>query len=384
MTNPAHDPAHDHAADDHPLRSLLPEPLLRVVGARYDRARLGSAPANVEGLARLIAAFANSAGGHALLGAAIEPETGHAGVVAGVDPERARAELADAIAQIDPPVGHLVTLEQFAAVESAAPLTLVGVRQSPAPPHLVVPLGGVFVSVATGVRAVASRAELDALYQRGRSERERADRQIDAMIEKLLQSHYAFYGVGFVACTQQPSAEPYLWAREHADELLSEDDPFCAGWKLGLELVKVRPGEIEVRGEREAHGYVRITRGGCVAVGEVRRRPAGNTVGSIGDVVRRIGTMVSLGCRVLAHAPNATIVPRLFYEGMRSQRVILSKQPYAESRGLELDTAQFPDNLGNPTDADYQRRLAHDILTRVLAGYGVEFDGELEPETESA
>lgn len=373
MTSAAPNPTNRPSADANPLAGLLPEPQLRRVGGRYDRARFAALIGGEEPLARQVAAFANATGGFVALGCEIETESGTIAAAPGLSAAAAGELIAGALARIDPPVEHLVASEPVAS-PAGAELTLVSVRQSPSPPHLLVPDGAVLLSTAAGVRAVRSRAELDALYLRGRNERERAERQIDAMIEKLLQAHYAFYGVGVVACTQRATAEPYLWAREHAGELITESDPFCAGWKLTPDLLKARPGEVEVRGEKEVFGYIRITRAGCVAAGEVRRRPAGNAVGTIDDVARRIGTMSALVCRILAQAPDATIVPRLFYEGMRGQRVIVSQDPYGESSPLELDTAQFPANMGTPSDRAFQRRLSDELAAALLAGFKVEWD----------
>ncbi len=348
---------------------------LRAVGPRYDRARFAALPGVAGPLAAQVAAFANSTGGHIVLGAEVDPATGAPVTVTGISLDEAKTLLAEAIARVDPPVEHLVSIGA-AASPAGVQLALVSVGQSPAPPHLVVPDGSVLISVASGVRSVRSRSELDSLYQRGRSERERADRQIEAMIEKLMQAHYAVYGIGFVACSQNPNAEPYLWARENAGALIQLAEPFSSGWQLTEDDVKVRPGEVEVRGEREAHGYIRLTRSGCAAVGEVRRRPPGNTLGTTEDIVRRVGQMIDLACAMLARAPDAVVVPRLFFEGLRSQRLVLSEQPYAESAGVELDTAQFAGNLGNPADPAYVRHLRTSLLTRLLAGFKIEFESD--------
>ena len=77
------------------------------------------------------------------------------------------------------------------------------------------------------------------------------------------------------------------------------------GGFAGLHLIRrlerrLGPGEVELKGDGDAHGYVRITRSGCVAVGEVRRRPPGNAIGSVDDAVRRLSQMVELGCGLVA------------------------------------------------------------------------------------
>jgi hypothetical protein len=359
------------------LKTLLPERALRAIG-RPEPTRLRGLT-DRDNLAATIAAFANSTGGWIVMGAELEPESGAVRDVPGMEAAAVRQALAEAVSRIDPPLDHLVSLEAMQSPATPTPLALLSVRQSPSPPHLVVPDGQVLVSAAAGIRPVRSRAELDALYQLGRAKSELADRQIDGLIEKLIQAHYAYYGVGFVACTQSPTAEPYLWAREQQERFLVEAGDFATGWNLMPELIKVRPGEIELKGDKEAHGYVRVTRGGCVAVGEVRRRPPGNTIGTSDDVVRRISGLIVLGCRILSNAPAATIVPRLFYEGLRNQKVVVNEQPYAESEPMELDTAQFPGNPGDPTEQVYIQKLTADILTRLLAGFKVQYEADALP-----
>jgi len=363
---------------------LLPEPILRTVGPRYERSRFAALLDPEIDLTRQVAAFANTTGGFIVLGASIDPETGAPIEAAGIDHVAAGAAVRESLAKIDPPVDHLVSSRPIESPSSSVPLLFVSVSQSPSPPHLVVPDGQVLISVAEGVRHVQSRAELDALYQRGRSERELADRQIEAMIEKLVQAHYALYGIGFVACTQTPTAEPFLWARENPAALVEEMLPFSTDWGLTEETIKLRPAEIELRGELDAHGYIRVTRGGCVAVGEIRRRPPGNTLGSIDDVVRRVSTMVELAARILAHAPSATVVPRLFFEGLRGQRLVVSDQPYAESSPVELDTLQFPGNLGSEGDKFFVPRLTGDLVGRLLSCFKVELEGDPDGLTSTA
>jgi len=225
---------------------------LRTVGPRYERSRFAALLDPEIDLTRQIAAFANTTGGFIVLGASIDPESGAPIDAAGIDHVAAGAAVRESLAKIDPPVDHLVSSRPIETPSSSVPLLFVSVSQSPSPPHLVIPEGQVLISVAEGVRHVQSRAELDALYQRGRSERELADRQIEAMIEKLVQAHYALYGIGFVACTQTPTAEPFLWARENPAALVEEMLPFSTDWGLTEETIKLRPAEIELRGERDA------------------------------------------------------------------------------------------------------------------------------------
>ena len=59
---------------------------------------------------------------------------------------------------------------------------------------------------------------------------------------------------------------------------------------------------------------------------------------------------------------------------MRGQRVIVSQDPYGESSPLELDTAQFPANMGTPSDRAFQLHMSNELTAALRAGFKVEWD----------
>ena len=137
-------------------------------------------------VARAAAALANSRGGDLLLGAAIGPD-GTLMRAHGVPVQEAQEALAAGLAKVDPPIHHLVRTR---LVETPVGGVLVArVRLSPSTPHLVMDTGSIPRLGDEGLRPVRSRRELDDLYARGRGERERADRLVDAMIEKIVLAH---------------------------------------------------------------------------------------------------------------------------------------------------------------------------------------------------
>lgn len=361
--SPPQPPADDGAF---PLAELLPPPLWRALGARIDAARLVALP-DAATLPEALSALANGAGGHVLLGLALDSDGGVA-AVPGIDADAARAALDAALEQIDPPLAQLIGFEEISS--SRGPFASVSVTMSTNPPHLVRGAGRVLVGGAHGLRPIATRRELDALYARGRGERERAERQVDGMVDKLLQAHYAFYGLGIVAATRTPTAEPFLEARDEPARLLAPAPAFAAEWALTAEMTRSRPGEVEVRGEREVFGYIRLTRGGCAAAGEVRRRPPGDTVASVAELRERLERLAALVLGALAPAGDE-VVPRMFFEGVRGRRLVLSQDPYEESEKIGPDTAQISGPSGDPADPAYRRALTDALWVGFLRSLGL-------------
>jgi hypothetical protein len=117
---------------------------------------------------------------------------------------------------------------------------------------------------------------------------------------------------------------------------------------------------------------VRVTRSGCVAVGEVRRRLTGNVIGTMDEVAGRVAALAAFGSKILSAAEGATIVPRLFFEGLRNQRVVIGEQPHSESAASEADVAQISGAVGPAEDADYQAKLAADFSAQLLHFFKVD------------
>lgn len=339
-------------------------------GRRLDPRRVICLGGEAPELAAAVAGLANGSGGHLLIGAQSDTEGERIEAVPYVDLVEAEQRLRRAAATLDPPASDLLQLRLFSCGNGRG-LIIANVRQSPRPPHIDPASGLIYLSGEDGVRPLRARAGLDALYEKARAERGRAERLIDAMLERLMLAQYSFYGLGVLACLQRPAADPYLWAREHIDAFADPADPFIAEWELTPKAVKVRPGDTEARGEREVAGLLRVLRSGCIAVGETRRRPPGDILGAPEDVAQRVQMMVDSACRILAHAEQPLIVPRLYAEGVRSMRMIAGRQPYAESKPLSLDMLQIPGPIGDAADAQYRQQLSQQLLIGLCAAFGL-------------
>ncbi len=332
-----------------------------LTGGRFDPERTFCVPApHPQVIGRALAALANSRGGDLVIGAAMTPD-GTVVHAAGLAPAEAAAMLDAGLGVIDPPIGHLVRTRVVEKGDAA--VLIARVRLSPSTPHLVTDSGAIPRIGAEGLRPVRSRRELDDLYARGRGERERADRLVDAMIEKLTLAHYAFYTLAVIACTHTPSGEPYRAAAD--GRLTPADDPFVLAFTLNEVEPRVWPGEVEVRTAGDTGAYLRVTRSGAVAAGEVQRRPYHEELDSAERLRERLEALALTVCRLLSHAGDAVVVPHLFVEGMRGLRLVLDPGRRVTSGQAPQDTARYALPLGDARDPDYPHRLASEALVQL-------------------
>lgn len=333
-----------------------------VIGLTVDPARtLAILSTDTAAIARAIAAMANTNGGEIVLGAALDHE-GRIAEIAGITELAGHEAIAAALGRIDPPVAHLVQHRVTTTPDGI--IGLVRVRLSPSAPHLVTSDGGIYRLGADGVRPIRSRRALDGLYARGRGERERADRQIEAMIEKLVVAHYAFYSLAIVACTHEPSAEPFAAAQRVA-LLAPADDPFVRAFGLHEHEPKIGPGEVELRTPGEVNAYLRITRGGCVAAGEVQRRPHHEELDSETNIRARLTRLCDSAARLLRPATGALMAPSLFVEGVRGLRLVIEEKPYRRTGASQQDTIRASLAIGDPRDQAYVNAVATEAMERL-------------------
>jgi hypothetical protein len=336
-----------------------------LLDAGLDLARTACLPeADSTALARAIAAMANSRGGDIVVGATTDP-TGRVVEVAGIRPEDFAGAVARAVEQVDPPVTHL--LRQTVLPAGGRMIGLLQVRLSPSAPHLVTTDGAIYRIGERGVRPIGSRRALDDLYARGRGERERADRLVEAMLAKLALGHYAFYSLAIVACTQQPSAEPFRRAQTERHWLAPLEDPFVAAWALHEQEPHLGPAEIELRAPGEQNGYIRVTRSGCVAVGEVQRRPYHEELDTSAQLEARVERLVRTVARLLAVATDPLILPHIFIEGVRGLRLVRDPEKRVLSANAPQDTARHALTVGDARDEAYVASLPGEAMSRLAS-----------------
>jgi hypothetical protein len=339
------------------IRSLL--------DAVVDQSRTVCLPdADSETLARTIVAMANSRGGDVIVGAEADRQNLIVGLP-GVERSHLDYAIARAIDLVDPPVSHLVQPRVLAGEGRVA--AIVHVRLSPSSPHLVRSDGGIYRIGGDGVQPIRTRRALDDLYARGRGERERADRLVEAMIEKLTLSHYAFYSLAVIACTHLPSGEPYRSAQTDAGWLAPPDDPFIAAFGLHDHEPRIGPGEVELRTPGEVNAYIRVTRSGCVAAGEVQRRPYHDELDTAASVERRLSLLVATTSRLLSVAGDTLMLPHVFIEGVRGLRLVRDPEKRALSGNAPQDTARHPLTVGDARDPAYCAALPGEAMDRLAS-----------------
>ena len=335
----------------------------QLLGGRLDPSRaLAISGLDPVAIARAVAALANMRGGDVLLGAAAEVD-GTLTAAEGLPAASAEEALHTGLALVDPPVGHLVRTRTIAA--NGGVVLVARVRLSPSTPHIVTDSGLIPWLKGGEIRPVRTRRELDELYARGRGERERADRLIDAMAEKLALGHYAFYNLAIIACTHAPSAEPFRAAESGA--LAPAGDPFVEAFRLHEHEPKAWPGEIELRTEGETGGYLRVTRSGCVAAGEIQRRPYHEELDTAEGLRSRVEKAATTACRLLARAADGMTVPHVFIEGVRGLRLVTdaTARIHVTTGSAPQDTARHALAIGDARDPDYPARLAVEALSRL-------------------
>jgi hypothetical protein len=319
---------------------------------------------DADAIGRAIVALANTRGGDVLVGVTPDGD-GRITAFPGIDPSGFAEAVAAAVKAVDPPVSHLV--QQRVAPAGEHMVGMLRVRLSPSAPHLLTADGGIYGVGRDGVQPIRSRRALDDLYARGRGERERADRLVEAMVERLSLGHYAFYTLAVIACTHEPSGEPYRVAQADARWLAPADDPFVAAFALHEHEAKASPGEVELRTPGDVNAFIRVTRSGCVAAGEVQRRPYHEELDTVTNIAARLTRISATAARLLAASGDALMLPQVFIEGVRGLRLVHDPQKRVLSGNAPQDTARYPLSLGDARDPAYVARISTEAMERLAA-----------------
>ncbi len=196
---------------------------------------------------------------------------------------------------------------------------LLAVAESAAPPVLVETTGAIYARSAAGLVQVRSRLELDQLLAKERMLRQRAERHVEGMLDRLAFGHFNYMTVAVVASSRVLTDLPYRWASERQADLLALDFAKSMGFAAGN--VEVRAGEIEISLSDDVTGIVRVARNGCVAVGERRKRPAQDLFLAPADLSKRLTEMAMAAAALFQTAHAGPILGALFLEGVRDLRL---------------------------------------------------------------
>ena len=254
---------------------------------------------------------------------------------------------------------------------------LLSVAESAAPPVLVETTGAIYVRSASGVSQVRTRLELDQLLAKERMARQRAERHVEGMLDRLAFGHFNYMTVAVVASSRVLTDLPYRWASEHQADLLALD--FAKSCGFSASNVEVRAGEIEVSLSDDVTGIVRVARNGCVAVGERRKRPAQDLFLAPADLSRRLTEMAMAAAALFQTAHAGPIAGALFLEGVRDLRLPVAGGTTAPT-AKDLVRQFLPER--HLEGADEREAFCQDVLRAAGEVFGADLvKGEAQPES---
>ncbi len=323
--------------------------------------------------ARAIAAasLANSGGGLLVVGVSANP-AGTVTSVGGVD--LAETDLLAAGDDLGPNGRYLIGARTVDA--GGKRVGLLAVAESAAPPVLVETSGAIYCRSDAGLVQVRTRLELDQLLEKERALRQRAERHVEGMLDRLAFGHFNYMTVAVVASSRVLTDLPYRWASEHQADLLALDFAKTCGFSASD--VEVRAGEIELSLSDDVTGIVRVARNGCVAVGERRKRPAQDLFLAPADLSRRLNDMALAAAALFQTAHAGPILGALFLEGVRDLRLPVAGGTTAPA-GKDLVRHFLPERCLE--GAGERGAFCEDVLRAAGDIFGADLvNGEAQPE----
>jgi hypothetical protein len=266
------------------------------------------------------AGLANSTGGAILVGAEVDG----AGAICGFTGGAAAmgAEIGLAVADLGAAAAHL--LSAHVVEVDGGRVGIIRVAESPAPPVLVETDGAIYLRTPAGLERVLTRPQLDALVNKDRSLRERAETNLAAMVRRNEFGHFNYLTLAVTIAPRLASAGPYAWADAHRDELVSPTHSIAARWGLDARCVSASAGEIVVAGPDEVTGFLRVSRNGTVAAGEHLRRPPSAAFLPAAELAQRIRDMVDFAALPIRHGGRGPALAAVSFEGVRDLRLAVA------------------------------------------------------------
>jgi len=355
------------------LEQITGDDVAALVGAAPDPQHIAVLPASSRAdVAVAAASLANSNGGLVVVGASVDA-AGRVTAVGGTSVTE--ADLLAAAADLGPNGSYLVQARTVNI--DGKRVGLLAVAESAAPPVLVETTGAIYARPAAGLVQVRSRSELDQLLAKERMLRQRAERHVEGMLDRLAFGHFNYMTVAVVASSRVLTDRPYRWASEHQAELLTLD--FAKSMGFAAANVDVRAGEIEVALPDDVTGIVRIARNGCVAVGERRKRPPQDLFLAPADLSKRLTDMAVAAAALFQTAHAGPILGALFLEGVRDLRLPVgggTTAPVAKDLLREYLPEHYLEG------ASEREAFCRDVLGAAGAVFGADLvRGEAQPES---
>jgi len=251
------------------------------------------------------ASLANAAGGLVIVGATAS------GIVGAAVTE---ADLLSAAGDLGPTGRYLAHARVVDA--GGKKVGVLAVSASAAPPVLVETTGAIYGRSDAGLSPVLTRAALDELLQKEQLLRQRAEHNIEGMLDRVAFGHFNYMTVAVVVSPRTNTDQAYRWASDNQAAILGLE--FAKSCGLTATDVSVSAGEIEIAlSANDSTGFVRVARNGCVAVGERLHRPAQDRYLAPAALAKRLADMVATATAPFQAIHAGAVTGALFLEGVR-------------------------------------------------------------------
>lgn len=251
------------------------------------------------------ASLANAAGGLVIVGATA------AGVAGAAVTE---AELLSAASDLGPTGRYLAHARVIDAGQKK--VGVLAVSASAAPPVLVETTGAIYARTDAGLAQVLTRAALDELLQKAQLLRQRAEHNIEGMLDRVAFGHFNYLTVAVVVAPRTNTDQAYRWAADNQAAILGLE--FAKSCGLNAGDVAVSAGEIEIAlSANDSTGFIRVARNGCVSVGERLHRPAQDRYLAPGALAKHLSQMVATATAPFQAIHAGAVTGALFLEGVR-------------------------------------------------------------------
>ncbi len=199
------------------------------------------------------------------------------------------------------------------------PVGLIAVRECADPPAMAGDDGAIYGRGAGGAELVNTRAALDQLIAKRQRLRERAERVIDAQIERTAFSHDSYFTMALVVTPLLAGSASRAWARENVQLVL--ESPLARRWGLAADHVVDEGAVVEFRLPDDETGFILAAGNGTLAIGQCEQRPPLDHFLPPSELATRLGEFADAAQMLLANVDAGPVLPALFLEGFRELRL---------------------------------------------------------------
>jgi hypothetical protein len=179
--------------------------------------------------------------------------------------------------------------------------------------------GAIYRRGAAGAELVSTRAALDELIAKRQRLRERAERVIDAQIERTAFGHHNYFTLALVVTPLLAGSASRTWARENTQLVLESALARRSG--LAADDVVDEGAVVEFRLREDETGFILAAGNGTLAIGQRDQRPPLDHFLPPSELAAWLGEFAEVAHMLLANVDAGLVLPALFVEGFRELRL---------------------------------------------------------------